>query len=118
MQHQRAGGPSGRETEVRTEAGDEVPSQRREDVQRERKEAMTRHIDDRELAALRTASLTEKEASRVRRHVESCPTCRERLDAVNVVAFARSQDRAREFANTARRLQRERNDAAETVRTL
>jgi len=79
---------------------------------------MTRHLDDRELAALRTATLTEKEASRVRRHLESCPACRERLDAVNVVAFARSQDRAREFANTARRLQRERNDAAEIVRTL
>ena len=79
---------------------------------------MTRHIDDRELAAFRAEALTEKERSRVRRHLESCATCRERLDAVNVVAFTRAQDRAREFATTARRLQRERNEAADVVHAL
>ena len=79
---------------------------------------MSRHIDDRQLAAFRTDALTEKDAARVRRHLESCTTCRERLESVNVVAFARAQDRVREFASTARRLQRERNEAADSVRTL
>lgn len=79
---------------------------------------MTRHVDDHELAAFRAATLTEKESARVRRHLESCEVCRERLDSVNVVAFARSQDRAREFAMTARRLERERHEAADVVRTL
>ena len=79
---------------------------------------MSRHIDDRDLAAFRAAALTEKEATRIGRHLASCDTCRERLESVNVVAFARSEDRAREFATTARRLERERNEAADVVRTL
>ena len=79
---------------------------------------MSRHVDDRELDALRASTLTEKEAARIRRHLASCEACRERAESARVVAFARTQDRAREFASTARRLRLERQSGEEVVRAL
>ena len=55
-------------------------------------------------------------------HIASCPTCRDRFTADNVVNFGadrhREPERMREFLETARRLERERAGVEETVAGL
>ncbi len=50
-------------------------------------------ISDRTLSALRDAALSRAKATRLAAHVETCPACRERLDAFDTLAGALRSER-------------------------
>src|SRR5947199_10859929 len=104
MQHHRDRRPAGCETEIRTEAVDQGAAPRRTKLQTERiATTMTEHSDD-------------------LLHIASCRTCRDRFTAHNVATLPDDRrgepGRMREFLETARRLERERDGVEDLVARL